>query len=241
MAEYGYIISRNDIAKNLKKFNKNYAGNRTWSDLYSSVNLAGDNQISQLTKDYSEQISNAYIAANSQKALLNSSALGSGFKEYGSLNIEDSLRQAYESYRNTYETNVNTVTENVQAGMDSITSALTEQATNTESYINSMYDYLEHLYNKVMDTESPDEQLSGLLQDRILNGNWKDWFEITKDGSIGDLRLLSKSELFNLFRNEDGSINEKGKIFFKEMLDGLSESEGSRYSFGSYLAEKNPK
>ena len=52
MAEYGYVMPVSEYKKQLAEANRDYRGRKTWENLYGSIDLAKQQQIGQLTKDY---------------------------------------------------------------------------------------------------------------------------------------------------------------------------------------------
>ena len=72
---YGFITNAEDAKNALKELNRNYEGRKVWSDLYSSVNLAEQQALSSLKSDYSSDITQAYVNAHKNKAVIANSDL----------------------------------------------------------------------------------------------------------------------------------------------------------------------
>lgn len=249
----GYLFSSSDIRNQLQKLNKDYENRKSWEALYGTVDLSSQQALSSSKFDYSKSISDAYATAYRNKSLIANSALGSGFKANEFASIEDSLRQAYSSYRQTYNEQQTSILASADQARSAIDTALTTEAENTKAYIDSFYDYIADLHQRSIgtsDTEA-DEYLANLFGNNPLWNRYttnvldSEGNPITltdsKGNTYNETQLLSKQELLSQFYDADKTLNAKGKAFYDQMLNALSSSEGSKYSFGSYLSEANPK
>jgi hypothetical protein len=212
--------------------------------LYNAVDLSADRSAGLARQQYDESISKAYNSAYSQSGVINSSNLGSGFKEALSSDVENSLKQAYESYRNTYASSLSSIEQQASSAIKSIDDELLLQSKNTKSYIDSIYDYLSDLYIRSKGSED-----GKILQDEYLNNLftndplWKRWTTAVTDESGAEIgrSLIDKNTLLNELYDAEGNINEQGRDFYNQMMYSLGTSDGVNYSYGKYLSENKPE
>ena len=81
MGRTGTVFDAQSTANYLEEANKDYRGQRTWSNLYGSIDLARQQATSGLERDYSTAINEAYTAINNNNNAISGSNLGTGYKK----------------------------------------------------------------------------------------------------------------------------------------------------------------
>lgn len=258
MAEYGYVMPVSEYKKQLAEANRDYRGRKTWENLYGSIDLAKQQQIGQLTRDYSEETAKAYVAAYKNNAVIMSSNLGQGYKAAAIEETDIALEEAYNAYRQNYLQGVSEVETAAAKANAGVTDALTEQAEYTKEFQNTPYEYLQYLWEKqqsgeLLDAEGNklnlfDEEMWKRYTYEVLDEEGKptderalkSWEQIVNYGAYDkytDEFGNEQKEWTGLY-DESGNLTIKGADFYDQMLNQLA-SEGRGISFGKWLNETN--
>lgn len=242
---YGYLQTKNNVAKQLKELNRDYYGRKTWSQLYGSVDMAEQSYISSLTQDYAKDVSDAYASSFRQMGAINNSSLGQGFKEDAIADLDLALSEAYDSYRRNYLSNVSTVQQNSEEARLQIDNTLLQEAENYSNLQNSIYPYLQQLYDRSQGLN--DYELDLNLQKRFNEDpSWSKYLVDVKDeeDNVVSKRLMTEQELyernFDMDANGSGMINKSGIDFYDQMLNQLSQ-EHEGYGYYEWLSKENPE
>lgn len=258
MAQYGMVYDVNSIKQQLAEANRDYQGRKTWENLYGSIDLAKQQQIGQLTKDYSEATAEAYAAAYKSNAAVMSSNLGQGYKAAAIEETDIALEEAYNAYRQNYLQGVSEVEGAAAEAAAGVTEALTEQAEYTKDFANAPYEYLQYMWEKQQAGELLDAEDNAInLFDEEM---WKRYtYEVTDEEGkpTGERALKSWEQIANYgayniitdefgreqkewtgLYDEQGNLTIKGADFFDQMINQLA-AEGRGISFGEWLSETN--
>lgn len=216
---YGNIYTADTVKETLNELNRDYYNRKNWEQAYSAVDVSEQQQLGQLTKDYSTQMSQAYAAAQQAKIDIGSSNIGQGYKNDLLQNNREILQQAFDAYRQNYLQNVTNVEQNAQTSIDTIAKAQTEQATNAVSLLNSPYEYLQYLYQNNNDLFTRDTFKSYVGDDDL-----RSWTDISKD-----------------FFDENNKLTSAGQSFYSQMLNSIAQSSTdvrNQYpSYGEWLSQ----
>ena len=247
----GTLYTRDDVSRQLREYNKNYYGQSYWNALYKNIeqseqaalnNLAINyhGSTSALDKSYAETIADAYASSQSSNMNIAASDLGTGYKEAMIASNQNALQKAYEQYRtnymtnkselaNAYASNVAAVEQNAASLTSDVDKLLNEQVENTQSYLQSMYDYLVYLKDK------DDNKL-------FDKPEWSQYLD--DDGNVKSFRdLFSTTNKVNPYVEQIGTdengepvlqLTDAGRNFYKHMF-----SSDAKYSFGDYLYDTN--
>ena len=230
------ILTMDNVKEQLKKYNTDYEGRRTWSQLYGSIDLSAQQALEQSKYDYSSAINDAYIAANKEKSLIASSTLGQGYKQEALADIDFSLNEAFNTYRTNYLSQVSQIESNAAQAASGIDALLEKQAENVKLYQEMPYQYLSNLYERAYgsDQYEADKKLSSLFEG---NANWSKY--VVNDEVNGGKRLLTEEELYDSLYDSAGNLTIKGADFYDQMLNELGTLYGESYGFYSWLANEN--
>ena len=235
---YGYIQTSANVAKQLKELNRDYYGRKTWGSLYGAVDLQRQQALSQLNYDYDSQIAKAYSTAFQQKSAIANSALGSGFKEQGQMNIDMALEEAFNTYRQNYLNSAAQVEETAFAATSQIDAMLEQEAQNYVDYEASTYSYLQNLYDRAYPTDGTESD-SNLVKMFEEDPNWSKYIVTNPDGTK---RIMNEQELrrrnYDMDTFGEGTLNKTGVDFYDQMLNQLS-AEGEGYGFHEWLSKEN--
>lgn len=216
---YGNIYTEDTVKETLNELNRNYYNRKNWEQAYAAVDVSEQQQLGQLTKDYSKQMSQAYTAAQQAKTDVGSSNIGQGYKNDLLQNNREILQQAFDAYRQNYLQNVTNVEQNAQNSIDTIAKAQTEQAANAVSLLNSPYEYLQYLYQNNNDLFTTDTFKSYVGDDDL-----RSWTDISRD-----------------FFDENNKLTASGQSFYSQMLNSIAQSSaggsGQYPSYGEWLSK----
>ena len=126
-----YIVSNEDLKRQLYNLNRNYYGEQTWRNLYLQTSLGKEQALSDIKYDYGQAMNEAYASAMAQQSAIENSALGQGYKEALLTDTDAALREAFDTYRANYQSAVSTIEENTATANQAITDELTKQAEYT--------------------------------------------------------------------------------------------------------------
>lgn len=247
MSEYGSVFDTNDIKKYLLKYNRDYTGKKSWENLYNQVNLSTVRQLNSLSVDYSQAMSDAYATAYANKAAINSSNIGEGYKTAIDEELDIALDAAYDAYRNNYLSSVSDVENAANEATAQIDLVMEEEANNISSFAKKPYEYLQYLFDKFGE---------GLEEDNIFYNDelWKRYTneEFDENGEVVNRTLKSWDEIvakgakdengewIGLY-DADNRLTVKGADFFDQMLNYYDSTKpGAGLGFGSWLAENDP-
>lgn len=242
----GMIMSTDQYAKQLAALNRDYYGRKTWESLYSSVDLSKQQQIGQLTEDYSSAIADAYNIAYKNNATIAASNLGQGYKALAMEETDAALEEAYNTYRQNYLSSVADVESSAASASASITDALMTEAQYTKDMSEAGYQYLQYLWEK--------QQAGELLDQNGVAFNLfdeADWLKYTYEDSEGNRQLKSWDQLVTGFTDaagvehagmytEDYELTAAGVDFYDQMFNDLA-NEHRGVAFGDWLNETNPE
>jgi hypothetical protein len=262
-----YIMTGDKIKSQLKQLNRNYQGRQTWNELYGSINFAEQQGLANAASSYESNILNAYSEAYRNRASIANSALGSGYKQALTADLDYALSQAYDSYRQNYLSQVSQVKDNSATAISALDDELTTYSNNMAKYQNSMYTYLQDLYNRAYGLENYKE----LGTDKILANKfeqdplWQRYIDtqyqyqldeqgnimlddkgnaiIAKDDAgnpITNATLIKEQDLYSMLYDND-KLTEKGIDFYDQMLNSLGVELGEDYGFNAYLNKTDSK
>ena len=242
---YGYVTTAAQYKEDLKRENRDYEGRKTWDAMFSNIDLARQQQISSLQQDYSKAMGEAYASAYNNRTAVAASNIGQGYKLSAYDDIDAALEEAYDTYRANYEQNVSKVNQATNEIAASVDEALTNEAQNYKAVNDSLYPYLQDLWNKF------DE---GELKDNIFYNNqlWTRYTREQKDETTGEIikdaegnimrELMPFEDIQSIMYDSDGKITAKGREFIDQMLNDFATDERyNKYSFGAYLSKTNPE
>ncbi len=234
MGQYGRITTTDSIAKQLKKYNTNYEGRKTWDQLYGAVGLSTNQALEQAQYDYYSAMNDAYAAAYNEAAAVQNSALAQGYKTKMLSDLDYDLNEAFNSYRQNYLTQKQNIESTAAEAKATVDSALLTQAKNVKAYADSPYQYLTTMFNRAYGNEDyePDSRLLEVFE---KNPNWSKYVVENE----GQKSLLSEQELYKQLYDKDGNLTIKGADFYDQMMNDLGVTIGEEYSFHNWLANEN--
>lgn len=236
MAEYGNITTRSSVKQSLMEANKDYLGRKSWEQLYGSIDLAKQKQISELQQDYSKDMANAYASAYNQNTAIASSNLGQGYKLSAMESIDDALAKAYETYRSNYLQGVSEAESYASKAAEGVTEALDTQTENTQTMLHKPYEYLTWLREQYAEG---DDEKDIFLNDLLWKRYTKD--ELDEEGNAtGNRVLMSWDDLQAKMYDSDGNLTDYGTEFYDTMLNKMSVEQPS-LGFNKWLAENDEK
>ena len=236
MAEYGNITTRSSVKQSLMEANKDYLERKSWEQLYGSIDLAKQQQISGLQQDYAKDVANAYASAYNQNAAIASSNLGQGYKLSAMESVDDALAKAYETYRSNYLQGVSEAESYASKATAGVTEALDTQTENTQTMLYKPYEYLTWLREQYAEG---DTEKDIFLTDRL----WKQYMtdELDEKGNAtGNRTLMSWDELQAKMYDDEGNLTDFGTDFYDVMLNKMSAEQPS-LGFNKWLAENDEK
>lgn len=236
MAEYGNITTRSSVKQSLMEANKDYLGRKSWEQLYGSIDLAKQQQISELQQDYTKDVANAYASAYNQNAAIASSNLGQGYKLSAMESVDDALAKAYETYRSNYLQGVSEAESYASKATAGVTEALDTQTENTQTMLYKPYEYLTWLREQYAEG---DTEKDIFLNDLLWKQYMKD--EVDEQGNVtGNKVLMSWDELQAKMYDAEGNLTDFGTDFYDKMLNKMSVEQPS-LGFNKWLAENDEK
>lgn len=236
MAEYGNITTRSSVKQSLMEANKDYLGRKSWEQLYGSIDLAKQQQISELQQDYSKDMANAYASAYNQNTAIASSNLEQGYKLSAMESIDDALAKAYETYRSNYLQGVSEAESYASKAAEGVTEALDTQTENTQTMLHKPYEYLTWLREQYAEG---DEEKDIFLNDLLWKRYTKD--ELDEEGNAtGNRVLMSWDDLQAKMYDAEGNLTDFGTEFYDTMLNKMSVEQPS-LGFNKWLAENDEK
>lgn len=236
MAEYGNITTRSSVKQSLMEANKDYLGRKSWEQLYGSIDLAKQQQISELQQDYSKDMANAYASAYNQNTAIASSNLGQGYKLSAMESIDDALAKAYETYRSNYLQGVSEAESYASKAAEGVTEALDTQTENTQTMLHKPYEYLTWLREQYAEG---DEEKDIFLNDLLWKRYTKDELD-EKGNATGNKVLMSWDDLQAKMYDSEGNLTDYGTEFYDTMLNKMSVEQPS-LGFNKWLAENDEK
>ena len=249
MSEYGHVFTTEEIKKQLAQFNKNYEGRKTWQNLYGGIDLARQQQLGNLSQDYSKSISDAYASSFGNKLAVNSSNLGQGYKDAAIAELDLALETAYDTYRNNYLSGISEVEQTAATATSNVDAELTKQAEYTKQFANAPYEYLQWLFEEY----SKGEDDSNIF---LTDDLWKRYTTVDADNTVV---LKPWEELVNVgayeeFTDDFGNVQKewtglfdadnnltiKGVEFYDQMLNYFDSTHPEKgLGFGKWLSENN--
>ena len=228
------ILTKNEVASQLKMFNKNYINDEYFRNAFATTSLAEQTALSNLEYDYSSAINNAYISAMNNSNSIQNSALGTGYKEQALAQNQSALLDAFEQYKQNYVSGQ----QSVQSQYDEINQSIYDLYANQEakfaSQAETFIDYWDEHYN----------YLNYLWEDGKYDlFNNADLHNFVTNDEYGNPRLKTKGELFAMgtegaLVDTNGELTDAGRHYL-DVVENMY-FEGTP-SFGDYLVENNRK
>lgn len=262
-----FIITGDKYKSQLKELNRNYEGRQVWNELYANVDMANKQATNVATKNFQNDITDAYVAAYKNRSDVLNSNYSSGFKKEAIYDIDEVLQQAYDSYKQNYQNQLSTISQSTQEAKSAIDTELSTYADNLAKYQSSTYGYLQDLYNRAYALESYTEEDTKLremfdknpLWNRYLNETYE--YQTDKKGNVvtdddgnpvialdeegnkivSDRKLIGEQELYSQLYDSNNNITSKGTDFYDQMLNSLGVQLGEDYGYNSYLYKNNPE
>ena len=226
------ILTKNEVASQLKKFNKTYINDEYFRNAFATTSLSEQSALSNLEYDYSSAINNAYISAMNNSNAIQNSALGTGYKEQALAQNQNALIDAFEQYKQNYMSGQQSIQSQYDEINQSIYDLYSDQEEKFAGQADTFINYWDEHYNYI----------NSLWE----NGNY-DLFNnadlhnfITTD-EYGNPRLKTKSELFAMgtdgaLVDTNGELTDAGRHYLDVVENMYFEGVPS---FGDYLAENN--
>lgn len=226
--EYGVNLPASNMKNVLADIQRTQSGIKAWDQYFGAASLDYQKQQSELTKDYSDVINEAYKTNYMQQQDILNSGL-SDMQADRQLQIsKEELDNMYQTYLSNYSKASNELANSYNENVAAIDKALTSEAENYVSLFNSAYDYLsKELYGSTF--KGKDLLTERGLSNYVQNGVLTDWNTI-KEG---------------LFDN-NGALTLQGVEFYDKLLNMDPEAyttilgENTR-TFDKWLSDTNPE
>lgn len=241
---YGNIFMTSDYATALKETQRDYAGRKTWSEMYLKTDLAAKQAEAAVKYDYAKDIAEAYSASQQNIASIYGSNYGHGYKQAAVDELNASLQEAYDSYKKAYQEGIADVQQGSAETKNQITSLLEQQAEYTSMYEQAHVDYAKYLFDKLETGEFTVDKLDekgGILEKGDLPADLfsrPGWQRLVKTDEQGNLVFKSEQELRDIMYDEQGRLTLQALDLYDFVENDLA-TEGGRYTFGKYLSEQD--
>lgn len=282
--EYGALFTLSDTMNSILENYKTSSGDSTWSSLFNALNDDYQSSYDSLThsykvsnesiiSDYNDALAEAYASSLRQKGAVYQTDVVGEARAQQLADIDSALKSAYETYQSNlassqsditdeYNTNLSTLQSNYQSSYNTIYSELEDEATNTNSFYNSLYQYLQYIYDTYSDQLTKEnyalylqslEDDNGLTDDELseISSIWSSPFYnyLTYDEEDdSSYRLKTWNELVSseLFDSSTGKSTERWKHFVDMILNEVAQhtgdatgTYGTTMSYGNWLATNN--
>lgn len=229
---YGLVFDKNDVKQQLRKYNRTYDGRRFWSGLYGNVGQQLHQGSNEIESSYSNAILEAYKSKYGSDQFVAGSSLGDARKQQLFEANEALLQEAYSANHANRLAQYATLQTDAQKQIQSYDELLNQQAKNVSDYAQSHFDYLQYLYDDVI--ENGDLESSIFMTDP----QWSKY--LTVDPETKEYTLINMNDLKSVFFDESGELNVRGIDFFDQMENQMAGEGGKRAkSFDEYLYENN--
>lgn len=221
------VFTADSVRDQLMAANKDYYGRNTWDMQASQIDLASQLATSELNKNYSDTVAQAYMASLKNKQAILGSNLMQGYKDLAVSENQKSLDGAFESYKSKYLSSLSDIESNKQGALNSMYDAVNSQATNLANYANSAFDYINWLY----------KQDSNLFDSNPLLQRYLTYDE-NGTASLSDLR----NTMFTMDEDGNSVLSQEGLDFinFVQNYAATGEMPGGK-TFTDYLYNENPE
>jgi hypothetical protein len=229
---YGLVFDKNDVKQQLRKYNRTYDGRRFWSGLYGNVGQQLHQGSNEIESAYSNAILEAYKSKYGSDRLVAGSSLGDARKQQLFEANEALLQEAYIANQANRLSQQASLQMDAQKQIQSYDELLNQQAQNISDYAQSHFDYLQYLYDDVIE--------NGNLESSIFmtDPQWSKY--LTVDPETQEYTLVNMNDLKSTFFDESGELNVSGIDFFDQMENQMAGEGGKRaMSFDEYLHENN--
>ena len=217
------IGNKTAIAKALQDYSINQEGEKTFENLYSTVNAQGQAAKFALQEQFAEDVAQAYSTAELSKQNLLASNLLTGAKESELEYFANELEKAYEQHKYNFDTNMSTIDETINKNVGQIQSLVDTEAENYYKLEQSFYPYLQALYKE--QTEKGSDLFNTL-----------GWTRYVEDVD-GEKQLKSWSDISKDFYTTNNGVSELSAIgvdFYDQMLNAMANSKEG-ISFDKWL------
>jgi len=150
----GSYFTASDIAGQLEEQNRTSEGYKTWRQMYGAVDLAKQQEMSNLRYDTEQSMADAYAEAYAAKQAVANTNYFDAYKETLDLGIDKALNEAYDTYMKNYESGMYNIESQAKSAREQITGALQGEAENYAALANKPYEYLQYLYDTYYSDET---------------------------------------------------------------------------------------
>jgi len=150
----GSYFTASDIAGRLEEQNRTSEGYKTWRQMYGAIDLAKQQEMSNLRYGTEQNIADAYAEAYAAKQAVANTNYFDAYKETLDLGIDKALTEAYDTYIKNYESGMYTIESQAKSAREQITDALQGEAENYAALANKPYEYLQYLYDTYYSDET---------------------------------------------------------------------------------------
>lgn len=246
---YGVNLTADQMKKNLATIQRNQKGVRTWDQILGASSLGYQQQQSALTQEYGDAITEAYKTAMGNEAEI----AGLGLSDEQRANqfglSQADLENTYKTYIANYAENAQTLADAYSKNVTAIDEALTGEAKGFIDIFNSTFDYLENIYAGTSEVTDPDDENKKITKSLKDEYGFSDYVYSEEDANnkLGEAgKLKTRTELMNMFFDEEGKITTAGVEFLDKMLninpEGYTNKEGQALrNFDAWLSETNPE
>lgn len=187
----GSYFTASDIASQLEEQNRTSEGYKTWRQMYGAIDLAKQQEASNLRYDTEQNIVDAYAEAYAAKQAVAGTNYFDAYKETLDLGIDKALSEAYDTYMKNYESGMYNIESQAKSASEQITKALQGEAENYAALANKPYEYLQYLY----DTYYSDETARANMLEKGVD--WESYQlarflkdEVDEDGNVTGNKVL---------------------------------------------------
>lgn len=247
---YGLTMTASNAADIVKANYKDLSGENPWTKMLGSAGRSYQQDIGDVTRDYSDVIASAYQANLANRDITARSPLSAASADIMSRLSQQDLMNTYNTYKQNYQKNLATATENYANNVNTINTAYQTETDNLSKLYSSLYDYAKSdlaSATGVFLPDNPETDSAG----NIIQPEAASWFKnqglewaLDEEGN-----LLAQDVLANILYDENHVLTNRGDQFFNALLNARTEGytsiddkgEYATRGFDKWLSETNPE
>lgn len=247
---YGLTMTASNAADIVKANYKDLSGENPWTKMLGSAGRSYQQDVGDVSRDYSDVIASAYQANLANRDITARSPLSAASADIMSRLSQQDLMNTYNTYKQNYQKNLATATENYANNVNTINTAYQTETDNLSKLYSALYDYAKSdlaSATGVFLPDNPETDSSG----NVIQPEAASWFKnqglewaLDEEGN-----LLAQDALVNILYDENKALTNKGEQFFNALLNARTEGytsigdkgEYATRGFDKWLSETNPE